>query len=195
MNKQEKQDRVDALRLELAGIDGMVIAENQGLTVGDIQKLRAAMRKVDGTVRVVKNNLARLSIKDTSLEVVSDKLVGPVLISFGPDLAGPAKAMILAAKELPKLVITGGCIAGRALSPDQVKALSELPGKDQMRAMLLGTFNAVPTKFVGTLAGVSRGLLNVLSARKEQLGSPAGADAPAEAEAAPAEATEAAPAA
>ena len=172
MNKAEKQDRVDALRAELVGIDALVVAEYRGVTVGEIQNLRNALRKVDGKVRVVKNNLARLSFKGTSLEVVSDKLVGPVLITFGPDVVGPAKAIVQAAKDLPKLVITGGCLAGNALSAEQVKALSELPGKDELRAMLLGTFNAVPTKFVGTLAGVSRGMLTVLSARKDQLAPP-----------------------
>lgn len=169
MNKVQKQDRVDALRNELAGVDSLIIAEYRGLTVTEVQVLRAEVRKVNGQVRVVKNNLARLSMKGTSLEVVSDKLVGPVMITFGKDPVGPAKAIMTAAKGLPKLIITGGCLAGRALSYDEIKALSELPSMDELRAKLLGTFNAVPQKFVGTLAGVSRGLLNVLTARQEQL--------------------------
>lgn len=169
MNKQEKQDRVDALRQELAGIDGVIVAEYRGLTMSEVQRIRTEMLKVDGKVRVVKNTLARLSVKGTSLEVVSDKLVGPVLISYGKDLAGPAKAFVTLAKDLPKLVITGGAIGGRALKSEDITALSKLPGRDQMRAMLLGTMNAVPGKFVGTLAAAPRGFLTVLNARREQL--------------------------
>lgn len=169
MNKQEKQVRVDALREELAGLDGLLVAEYRGLTVAQVQSLRAAVRAVDGQVRVVKNTLARLSVKGTDLEPVTDKLVGPVLITYGKDIAGAAKAMVTIAKDVPKLVISGGVLSGKALAPAEVEALSKLPGKDGLRSMLLGTFNAVPTKFVGTLAGVPRGFLNVLNARKEEL--------------------------
>lgn len=169
MNKQQKQDRVESLRQELAGLDAIVIAQNNGISVQDMQTLRGEVRKLGGKVRVVKNTLARLSIKGTSLEVASDKLVGPVLIAFGKDPVGPAKALVKVAKDVPNLVVTGGAIQGRALDANAVKALSELPGRDELRASFLGTLNAVPTKFVGTLAGVSTGFLNVLTQRKEQL--------------------------
>jgi large subunit ribosomal protein L10 len=169
VNKQEKQQRVDALREELAGQDGLLVAEYRGTSVSDVQALRTAVRAVEGQVRVVKNTLARLSIQGTALEAVSDKLVGPVLITYGADLAGAAKAIVTVAKNVPTLVLTGGVLSGKALAPAQVDALSKLPGKNQLRSMLLGTFNAVPTKLVGTMAGVPRGFLNVLTARKEKL--------------------------
>jgi len=169
VNKQQKQDRVESLRQELAGLDSIIVAQNNGISVEEMQTLRAEVRKLGGKVRVVKNTLARLSVQGTSLEVASDKLVGPVLIAFGKDPVGPAKAVVKVAKDNPKLVVTGGAIQGRALDPNAVKALSELPGRDELRAMFLGTLNAVPSKFVGTLAGVSTGLLNVLTQRKKQL--------------------------
>jgi large subunit ribosomal protein L10 len=169
MNKAEKQDRVDALRQQLAGIDAVIVAEYRGMTVEQMQSLRTAVRGAEGKVVVVKNTLARLSVKGTSLEALSDKLVGPVLMTFGPDVVGPAKAIVKIAKDVPNLVITGGALAGKALSAAQVKSLSELPGRDELRAMLLGTLNAVPAKFVGTLAASPRSILNVFNARIEQL--------------------------
>jgi len=169
VNKQQKQDRVDTLRHELAGIEGVVIAENQGISVAEMQTLRNEVRKFGGKVRVVKNTLARLSVRGTSLEVASDKLVGPVLIAFGLDPVGPAKAMIKVAKDMPKLVVKGGAVQGKALDANGVKSLSELPGRDELRAMFLGTLSAVPSKFVGKLSSVGSGFLNVLTQRKEQL--------------------------
>ena len=79
MNKAEKQDRVDALRQQLAGIDAVIVAEYRGMTMEQMQSLRAAVRGAEGKVVVVKNTLARLSVKGTSLEALTDKLVGPVL--------------------------------------------------------------------------------------------------------------------
>ena len=169
MNRAEKHDRVDALRQQLAGIEAVIIAEYRGMTMEQMQNLRTAVRGVDGKVVVVKNTLARLSVKGTSLEALTDKLVGPVLMTFGPDVVGPAKAIVKIAKDVPTLVITGGALSGKALSAAQVKSLSELPGRDELRAMLLGTMVAVPAKFVGTLAASPRSLLNVLNARKEKL--------------------------
>lgn len=173
MNKSEKQERVDTLRRELEGIDALVVAENRGLSVAELQGLRAAVRVAGGKVRIVKNTLARLSVKGTSLEVVSDRFVGPVMVVFGPDPSAPAKAVLKVAQDQPKLVVMGGCVSGTALNPDGVKTLSLLPSRDELRAKLLGTMLAVSTKFVGTLAASPRSILNVLNARKEQLESTA----------------------
>jgi large subunit ribosomal protein L10 len=82
---------------------------------------------------------------------------------------GPAKAILKVAKDTPNLVVKGGVIQGKALDIEGVKTLSELPSMDELRAMFLGTLNAVPGKFVGTLAGIGSGFMNVLTQRKEQL--------------------------
>ncbi len=169
MNKQEKQVRVETLRRELVGIDSVIIAENQGISVSEMQTLRGAVRAAGGKVRVVKNTLARLSVKGTSLEVASDKLVGPVLIAFGSDPVGPAKAILKVAKDMPRLVVKGGAVSGKAIDPDGVKTLSELPGKDELRSMFLGVLTAVASKFVGTLAAAPRDFLSVLAQREDQL--------------------------
>ena len=169
MNKNEKEVRVDALRQQRAGIDAVIVAEYRGMSMEQMQSLRNAVRGAEGQVVVVKNTLARLSVKGTSLEALTDKLVGPVLMTFGPDVVGPAKAIVKIAKDVQTLVITGGALSGKALDANQIKALSELPGRDELRAMFLGTLNAVPGKFVGTLAASPRSILNVLNARKEEL--------------------------
>jgi len=169
MNKAEKQVRVETLRRELAGVDSILIAENQGISVAQMQTLRSAVRASGARVRVVKNTLARLSIQGTSLEVASDKLVGPVLVAFGPDPVGPAKAMLKVAKDMPKLVIKGGAVQGKVIDASGVKTLSELPGRDELRAMFLGVLSGVATKFVGTLAAAPRDFLSVLAQRQDQL--------------------------
>ncbi len=169
MNKLDKQVRVETLRRELQGIDSVIVAENQGISVSEMQTLRGAVRAAGGKVRVVKNTLARLSVKGTSLEVASDKLVGPVLIAFGPDPVGPAKAILKVAKDMPKLVVMGGAVSGKAIDPAGIKTLSELPGKDELRGMFLGVLTAVASKFVGTLAAAPRDFLSVLAQREDQL--------------------------
>ncbi len=169
MLKAEKQNRVDRLRDELAGTAGLVVAGYQGLSVLEAQDLRAEMRKAGGQIRVVKNSLARLSIAGSGLEVIHDDLVGANLFAFSSDPIGPAKVIAKIAKDGKKLVIKAGVLDGQRLSPDEVVALSKLPGLDELRAKFLGVLAAMPSKFLGQLAAPSRSLVTLLSAQKDKL--------------------------
>ena len=169
MNKQMKQERVDRLRDELTGSVGLVVASYQGLTVKESQELRAEVRNTGGKVRVIKNTLARLSLSGTEFDVITDVLSGANLLAFGDDPVGPAKAIAKVAKEGDKVVIKAGVLNGKRLTTEEVVALSKLPGLDELRSKLLGMFNQVPQRFVAQLASAPRGLVTVLSARRDEL--------------------------
>ena len=169
MNKAEKQRRVDQLRDELASATGVIVAGYNELTVADITELRTELRKSGGTIRVVKNTLARLSIKGTEHEGVTDLLTGANLFAFGADPVAPAKVISVAAKDGNKLTVKGGVLNGKALSAAEVEALSKLPGLDELRAKFLGILNQVPQKFVMQLAAPARSMVTVLAAQKDKL--------------------------
>lgn len=169
MNKAEKQRRVDQLRDELASATGVIVAGYNELTVADITELRTELRKSGGTIRVVKNTLARLSIKGTEHEGVTDLLTGANLFAFGADPVAPAKVISVAAKDGKKLTVKGGVLNGKALSAAEVEALSKLPGLDELRAKFLGVLNQVPQKFVMQLAAPARSMVTVLAAQKDKL--------------------------
>ncbi|MCB9737659.1 MAG: 50S ribosomal protein L10 [Deltaproteobacteria bacterium] len=170
MNKQQKQDRVDQLREELAIATGVVVAAYDGLTVEQSTGLRVELRKSGSKLRMVKNTLARLSVQGTDHEGLTPLLTGPNFIVFGADPVAPAKALVKVAKDAgDRIVIKGGVLNGKTLDAKGVEALSKLPGKDELRAKLLGMLAAVPTKFVNQLAAVPRGMVTVLAARKDKL--------------------------
>lgn len=148
---------------------GLVVAGYNKLTVEEISELRTELRKSGGKIRVVKNTLARLSIKGTDFEGVSDALTGATLFAFGADPIGPAKVISKAAKDGDKIVVKAGVLNGKVLSTDDVVALSKLPGLDELRAKFLGIMNQVPQKFVMQLAAPARSLVTVMSARKDKL--------------------------
>lgn len=170
MNKQEKQERVDRLRAELASAPGIVVASYAGLSVEQSTALRVELRKSASKLRMVKNTLARLSVQGTEHQGLQSLLVGSNFIAFGVDPVAPAKVLVKAAKDAgERIVIKGGVLNGRVLNANDIEALSKLPGKDELRAKFLGTLAAVPQKFVGQLAAVPRGLVTVLSQRKDKL--------------------------
>ncbi len=169
MNRAEKQRRVDQLRDELVGATGVVVAGYNELTVEDITELRTELRKSGGTIRVVKNTLARLSVKGTEHEGVTDFLTGANLFAFGVDPVAPAKVLSKASKGGDKVTVKGGVLNGKPLSAAEVEALSKLPSLDELRAKFLGVMNQVPQKFVMQLAAPARSLVTVLSAQKDKL--------------------------
>ncbi len=169
MKKAQKHERVERLRLELVGVPGLVIAEQNGLSVKEAQELRAELRKENATLRVVKNTLARLSVKGTEMEVVSEHLLGPNVFAFGPEPVGPAKVMAKFAKNNSKIVIKAGVLYGRLLDAAEVGELAKLPSREELQAKLLGLFIAVPGKFVRQLNAAPSSFVRVLAARAEQL--------------------------
>ncbi len=171
MNRQEKSEEIGALKTLLDGAQIAVVADYAGLTVAAMVELRSELRKSQGRYRVVKNTLAKIATQETELKGLHNSLKGPVGIVYTKgDAAGTAKAVTAFAKTHPEFKIRGGVLGdGTVLNAQGIEALSNLPGKDQLRAMLLGTLMGVPTKLVGIFAAVPGGFVRVLAARERQL--------------------------
>ena len=171
MNRQDKSEEIGALKKLLDGAQLAVVADYAGLTVSSMVELRSELRKSQGRYRVVKNTLAKIATHDTELKGLDKNLKGPVGIVYSKtDAAGTAKTVTAFAKAHPEFKIRGGVLSdGTVLDEKGIEALSSLPGKDQLRAMLLGTLMGVPTKLVGIFAAVPGGFVRVLAARKRQL--------------------------
>ena len=148
-----------------------ILADYRGLDVETMNGLRSELRKLeDGEFRVVKNSLCRRILADTPQEPLNEHFVGPTSVYFGyDDPVAPAKALVAFAKDNDAFEIKAAFYDGRVLSPDEVKALSQMASKPELQAQLLGLLGAPPRNFVNLLANVPRGLLNVLNARKAEL--------------------------
>jgi len=171
MNRQEKIDEIQRIQELLNGAQLVVLTEYSGLAVSEMVELRQELRKVTGRYRIVKNTLAKLATKDSDFGGLNKHFKGPLAMAFTTqDPSGVAKALIAFQKTHPKLNITEGLLPGGAvLNPKGLEALSTLPGKDQLRGMLLGTLAGVPRSFVSLLAAPARNFVGVLAARQRQL--------------------------
>ncbi|MCK4919138.1 MAG: 50S ribosomal protein L10, partial [Candidatus Pacebacteria bacterium] len=108
----------------------------------------------------------RRSLKEVNIEGVDDiKLEGPIGTAIGyDDEIAPARIANEFAKTNKKLILSGGYISNKYLDAKEIKALAVLPGKDQLRAQLVGTIKAPVSGFVNVLSGNLRGLVNVVKA-------------------------------
>ncbi|PIE65816.1 MAG: 50S ribosomal protein L10 [Deltaproteobacteria bacterium] len=171
MNRQEKTEEIQRIVELLDGVQLMVLAEYSGLDVSEMVELRQELRKVNARVRIVKNTLAKLATEGSEYKELHPHFKGPVAMTFtAEDPAGTAKALVQFHKAHPKLEIKAGLLSGgEILDVKGVEALSKLPGKDQLRAMLLGAMAGVPRNLVSLLSAPARNFVGVLEARRRDL--------------------------
>lgn len=171
MNRQEKEEQVAQLHELLDGAQLVVLTEYAGLAVSEMVELRQELRKVDGRYRIVKNTLAKIATSDSELKQLGEHFKGPIAVAISHENApGTAKALVDFAKTHPKLNIKAGLLSGgKVLDAGGLEALSKLPGKDELRSMLLSTIAGVPRNFVSLMAAPARNFVGVLEARRRQL--------------------------
>ena len=122
------------------------------MTVEQITTLRRTLMKKDSAYRVVKNRYARIALSQLDRSA-DEQLVGPTAIALvkGDEVNAVAKELYALAREGAPLVVKGGIIDGQFFSPEEVEALSKLPGKLELIAMLMSTMMAPVQKLAATM--------------------------------------------
>ncbi len=148
----------------------VVVAHNTGLVAAQSADFRRKVKEAGGTVRVVKNNLAKLALKNTEFEGLTPLFTGPTILAYSKDPVAAAKATAAFAKTNDKLVVIGGGLGTSVLDAKGVKALADLPSLDELRAKLIGLLNAPATKIARTVAEPGAKLARVIQAKASQAG-------------------------
>lgn len=180
MDRAQKAQAVEDLAkiVDEAGV--IIVAHYATMTVKEMENLRAKMRGQDSTFKVAKNRLMKIALKDKPQEAALDLFVGQTGIAFSKDPVAAAKVATAYAKENDKFKLIGGVLGGQKLDAEGVKALSEMPSIDEMRAKLLGTFlaplskmagvlKAPPTKLAGVFKAAPSKMIGVLKAYEHKL--------------------------
>lgn len=164
MARVEKEKAVEELAEMLKEAQAIVLSDFTGLNVEQMAELRRRCRDSHVVYRVVKNSLARFAASKADLEPLVPYLTGPNGFTFGyDDPAAPAKVINDFARESEKLMIKGGVFQGEVISPDQVKRIAVLPGRDLLLSQLLTQMGAPISRFTEVLRSVLREFLYVLT--------------------------------
>lgn len=191
--RSEKVAVVDEVREHFNDADAAILTEYRGLTVTEISNLRRALRPAGGEYKVYKNTLVRFAARDLGLDL-DTMLEGPTAIAFVKgDAVTVAKALRDFARTNPKLVVKGGLLGEKVLDAKDTAALADVAPREVLLARLAGGMAAPMVQFAGLLQALPRNLAYGLKALIDQKGGApeASAEAPAEAEAAPAAEAEA----
>jgi large subunit ribosomal protein L10 len=146
----------------------VVVAHNTGMVAAQSAEFRKQVKEAGGSVKVAKNTLAKLALKDTDAAGISELLSGPTILAYSKDPIAAAKVAVTYAKGNDKLVILGGAMGKTVLDANGVKALAELPSLDELRAKLIGLLNAPATKIARTVKEPGAQLARVIQAKAAQ---------------------------
>jgi large subunit ribosomal protein L10 len=194
MPKQEKLERVAAIKERIDGSDALLLTEYRGLTVSDITILRRSLAEGGTSFAVVKNTLMRRAVADSDLSDLDVLLVGPSAVAFvSGDAVTAAKKVVDAAKRFPTLVLKGGYMEGRVLNADEARALADLESRDVMLSKVAGMLKGEMSRAAAMFVAAQSRFVSLLEAYKDKL--PAEENPAAEEPVAEESAAQAAPAA
>lgn len=169
INEMIKRELTDAL----SDAEGMVIVSLSGLTVAETEGLRVALAEQGVRLRMVRNRLARIVLRERGLEPPADLFVGNVAMAWGSPEETIHAAKVLAksdARKAGKVAMRGGLLEGNLLDPAQATELADLPGRDELRSMMLGVISGPARKLVGLVNAPGASLARVIQAHVDAQG-------------------------
>ncbi|MCB0351699.1 MAG: 50S ribosomal protein L10 [Bdellovibrionales bacterium] len=171
--REQKSEEVAEISKRFAQAKAAFLVDFKGLDVEKVTSLRKLLTPMNSEMKVVKNTLALRAIKEHESYdgALRDHFTGNNAVVFAyEDVSAPAKALAAFSKTNEALVIKTGAMDGKNLNEAQIKYLATLPGKDELRAKLLGTLQAPSQKFVSTLNEVPSSFVRLLAAYRDQKG-------------------------
>jgi large subunit ribosomal protein L10 len=171
LKKGEKGEVISTFRKKFSEAKSVVFTDYKGLTVAEVSELRDFLRKDGIEFRVVKNTLARIASEGTPVSPAKDLFKGPVAVAIGyHDPVIAPKRVLEYVKKNEKLRLCGGIIEGRLYNLDEVKAVAELPSREVLLSMLIGSFQAPLSKMASAFTATIRTMgyaLNALKSKRE----------------------------
>ncbi|MBF2027532.1 MAG: 50S ribosomal protein L10 [Oscillatoriales cyanobacterium C42_A2020_001] len=163
---EEKKDMVSELKETLSQSQLAVVIDFKGLSVAEITDLRKRLLPTGAVCKVTKNTLMRIAIEgDSNWEPMTKFLKeSSAFVLVKDDVAGALKAYQDFQKASKKTELRGGVMEGRALSQDEVKAIADLPSKEQLMAQIAGAINGVATKLAVGIDQVPASLARAIQA-------------------------------
>jgi large subunit ribosomal protein L10 len=168
VDRAQKEKVVDELGQIFESSGVVVVAHYAGLTVAEMQELRASMSEAGGSVRVAKNKLAKIALEGTPNASIADLLDGMTVLGYSEDPVAAAKVFDAYAKDNAKLVLLGGAMGGDSLDVAGVKALAKMPSRDELIASIVGCIGAPAANIAGAIGAPASNIASILSTLEER---------------------------
>jgi large subunit ribosomal protein L10 len=168
VDRAQKEQVVDELGQIFDSSGVVVVARYEGMTVAQMQDLRARMRQEGGFVRVAKNRLAKIALEGKPCESIGEYLTGMTVLSYSEDPVAAARVADKYAKDNEKFVILGGSMGGTALDPAGVKAVAAMPSREELIASIVAAIGAPASNIAGAIGAPASNIAGILTTLEER---------------------------
>ena len=168
VDRAQKEKVVDELGQIFESSGVVVVAHYAGLTVAEMQDLRARAREAGGSVRVAKNRLAKIALEGKPIAEMGELLTGMTVLTYSEDPVAAAKVAEDYAKDHSNFEILGGAMAGDILDRAGVTAVSKLPSREELLSSIAGMIGAPASNIAGAIGAPASNIASILSTIEEK---------------------------
>ncbi len=155
-NLKIKAAVIDEIKSKLDGAQSAVVIDYMGTTVEENTAMRKALREAGVDFTVYKNTLIAKAIEGTAFEGLKDVLSGPSALAISKeDAVAPARVLAKAIKDYNKMSFKAGVVEGVLYDAEGIKAVANIPSRDELIAKFMGSIQSPVGKFVRTLAAIA----------------------------------------
>ena len=151
MNKEQKKNYIIEMKKFFETSDSVLVTHYQGLSVNQLDMLRAEMRKHGIMFKITKNRITKLALKDTKCKDIADMFSGPTAIALSQDAISSAKILAKFSKKNQNLRILGGLMGGELLKLEDVLKIATLPTLNEARAKIASILQSPAQKLLSIL--------------------------------------------
>ena len=151
MDKEKKQSYISEMTTQFDKSEGVIVAHYQGLTVNQLDELRAKMREHGIIFKITKNRITKLAIEKTRCKQLSDLFTGPTAVALSQDAITSAKILTNFSKENSNLKILGGIMGKEILDIAGVENVATLPTLDEARSKIIAILRSSAQNIVSIL--------------------------------------------
>ena len=161
MNKEQKKNYISEMETQFQNTEAVLVTHYQGLTMSQLDELRAQMREHGIIFKITKNRITKLAIEKTKCKDLSDLFVGATAVAFSDDAIMSARIISKFAKTNENLKLLGGIMGSEILDQAGVQNVANLPTLDEARANIVGILAAPASKFISILLARSEKMSNL----------------------------------
>jgi len=168
VDRAQKEKVVEELGQIFESSGVVVVAHYTGLTVAEMQDLRARARGAEASVRVAKNKLAKIALEGKPCASIAEYLSGMTVLTYSEDPVAAAKVCEGFAKDNKKFEILGGAMGENALDRAGVEAVSKMPSREELIASIVGCIGAPASNIAGAIGAPASNIAGILSSIEDK---------------------------
>ena len=168
MNKEQKKNYISEMETQFQNNESVLVTHYQGLTMPQLDELRAKMREHGIIFKITKNRITKLALEKTKCKELSNLFTGATAVAFSNDAIISARILSKFAKDNENLKLLGGIMGEELLDKAAVQNVANLPTLDEARAKIAGILATPASKFVSILLARSEKMSNLTAENSEK---------------------------